>query len=126
VYSCSGHPTVGGHPIEIWGGVSDLITLQSYTICKVSQCPVLSKRKKIGLISVRTEKCGASCDQGNETARSSKGREFFRAAKRIFGLKTGLCSTELVTHHNYLVPYATVRNPIKLEQKARKLTLMLH
>jgi len=88
--------------------------------------PVLSKSSKIGLISVRTENSGAFCDQGNETARSSKGREFFRAAKRIFGLKTGLCSTELVTHHSNLVPSATARNPIKFEQKAGKLTPMPH
>ena len=90
------------------------------------RAPVLSKGIKIGIISVRTENSGASCDQSDETARSSKGREFFRATKRIFGLKTGLCSTELVTHHSNLVPSATVGNPVKFEQKAGKLTLMLH
>ena len=45
--------------------------------------------------------------------RSLKGREFFRAAKRISGHRTGLCSTELVTHHNYRVFSANVTKPIK-------------
>ena len=61
---------MGGHPLGIWAGISEHITLKSNVLRSVSQRPCIIIRQQDRARRPQTEDIGASCDHRNGSARS--------------------------------------------------------